>query len=186
MDIRFTHDFKEAQRLAAEGYEPIECAFGQRGSVLGRFAMDHHGTERHREGVALRACRDHFGALRDDPRFVVTGTPDADAVLAIVALAGLVPRAQISPAFYQIVDLNDVDPINSDLFSSPEGEALAWFNQRSHLTQSLEGFETAIEAMLQLLKQGISKQARASLRRADAHRRAMARDGVRARFIGGV
>lgn len=185
MDIRFTHDFKEAQRLAAEGFEPIECAFGQHESVLGPFAMDHHGAERHREGVAIRACRDHFGALRDDPRFVVTGTPDADAVLAIIALAGLAPQSTISPAFYEIVERNDVDPINSDLFESPEGEALAWFNQRQGLTQSEAGFRAAIKDMLQLLNQGISKHDRAQIRRSDTRRRAIAREGVIARFKAG-
>ena len=92
IDLKFSNDYGEVCRLRDVGYEPIECAFGQFGSVMGPLNMDHHGTESHREGVALRACRDLYGARREDPRFAVTGAPDADAVLAIIALAGLVPR----------------------------------------------------------------------------------------------
>ena len=86
IDIQFTNDFNEACILRDQGFEPIECAFGQFGSVMGPLCMDHHGTESHREGVALRACRDAYGARKNDPRFVVTGAPDADAVLSIIAL----------------------------------------------------------------------------------------------------
>ena len=70
LDLQFTNDIKEAQRFCDLGYEPIECAFGQYGSVMGPLNMDHHGTESHREGVAIRACRDHYGARMSDPRFV--------------------------------------------------------------------------------------------------------------------
>ena len=87
---------------------------------MGPLNMDHHGTESHREGVALRACRDLYGARREDPRFAVTGAPDADAVLAIIALAGLVPRDRLKPEFYTLVNRHDTDPIGIDLFSKPQ------------------------------------------------------------------
>ena len=131
LDIRFTNRFSEASKLRDEGYEPIECAFGQHGSVMGPFNMDHHGLESHREGVAIRACRDHYGALRHDRRFVVTGSPDADATLAIIGLAGLVPQDRLHPLFYQLVDDHDRDPIGMDLLALPHGLELMWFNQMS-------------------------------------------------------
>ena len=182
MQIVHTNDYHEACRLRDAGYEPIECAFGQYGSVLGEFALDHHGTESHREGVALRACRDLFGARRDDPRFVVTGTPDAAAVLAIVALPASVPAERIPPSFYTCVDLHDVDPIGHDLLASEDGERLAWFNQRPHLTQSEKGFRQAIDHMVRLLERGVDTATLKNVRSSDKARRRKAMEGVLARY----
>ena len=164
------------------GYEPIECAFGQRGSVLGPLKMDHHGTESHREGVAIRACRDHFGARMNDPRFVVTGAPDADAVLAIVALAALVPKACIKPSFYDLVNRFDVDPIGIDLFEEDDGAELAWFNHLQGLEQSEKGFRMAIDAMIKLLTTGVDQSQIQQTRRTDAARRRTAEQGICASF----
>ncbi len=176
--VRFTNDYATACRLRDEGFEPIECAFGQYGSVLGPLEMDHHGTESHREGVALRACRDLYGARADDPRFVVTGTPDADATLAIVALAALVPRDHLEPSFYELVDRHDTDPIGLDLLGAEEGLMLAWFNQHEGLTQSEKGFRAAIEVMTDLLNLGLDDQQRDQVRRADDNRRRTAVKGI--------
>ena len=178
--IRFTNDYEAACRLRDLGFEPIECAFGQHGSVLGPLNMDHHGTESHREGVALRACRDLYGARRDDPRFVVTGTPDADAVLAIVALAGLTPATRLDPVFFHLVDAHDTDPIGHDLLATPEGELIAYFNQQPGLFQNESGFYAAVKLMGTLLEDGLEKPARAHLRRADANRRRTALQGIEA------
>ncbi len=176
--IRFTHDYDTACRLRDEGFEPIECAFGQYGSVLGPLELDHHGTESHREGVAIRACRDFYGARAADPRFVVTGTPDADAVLAIVALSGLVERDALQPAFYEVVARHDTDPIGMDLLASDEGVMLGWFNQRAGLSQSEKGFQAAVQAMVDLLQMGLDDADRAQVRRADLSRRRTALRGV--------
>ncbi len=171
LEIRFTHNFDEATKLKDFGYEPIECAFGQYGSVMGPYNMDHHGRESHREGVALRACRDHFGALAHDPRFVVTGTPDADAVIAIIALAGLTARENLEPAFYELVNAHDTDPIGMDLLASPQGEVLSAFNLTQGLTQSTEGFQSAIGRMLDLLEHGLESHEVDGIRRTDMARR---------------
>jgi hypothetical protein len=178
MNIQFTHDYAKACRLRDAGFEPIECAFGQYGSVLGEYNLDHHGTESHREGVALRACRDLYGARAADPRFVVTGTPDADAVLAIVALAGLVPEHALSPTFYKLVNAHDTDPIGRTLFDSPEGIALAWFNQREKLMQSEQGFRTAIDHMVRLLTVGLTDAERNHVIKRDRGRRRRAEEGI--------
>ncbi|MFN3198620.1 MAG: hypothetical protein ACE366_09445 [Bradymonadia bacterium] len=178
LDIQFTHDHQEACRLRDAGYEPIECAFGQYGSVLGPLALDHHGTESHREGVALRACRDHHGARADDPRFVVTGTPDADAVLAIVALADLVPEGAISDQFYTLVNQHDTDPIGHDLMSTEAGLALAWFNQRPSMSQSAKGFRKAVTDMVRVLTQGLDAEDERHIRGSDRSRRRRAMEGI--------
>jgi hypothetical protein len=140
--------------------------------------MDHHGTESHRDGVALRACRDLYGARAADPRFVVTGTPDADAVLAIIALAGLVPQDRLDPEFYTLVNRYDTDPIGIDLFSEPSGLGLAWFNQVTHLTQSEDGFHRGIAAMVGLLTEGVSQHDADRIRRADENRKKRASEGM--------
>lgn len=184
LDIRYTNDYETACRLRDAGYEPVECAFGQHGSVMGRFDLDHHGAESHREGVALRACRDHYGALADDPRFVVTGTPDADAVLAIVALAGRVPAARIPADFYALVDEHDTDPIGKDLLATEQGLRLAWFNQRPGLYQNADGFQKAIGHMETLLRGEVSRAALDKVHRADMARRNKAVEGVSAIYDG--
>jgi hypothetical protein len=176
--IAHTHDYDTACRLRDDGYEPVECAFGQHGSVLGKYALDHHGTESHREGVALRACRDLYGARKRDPRFVVTGTPDADAVLAIVALAGLVPKANIAESFYRLVDRQDVDPIGLDLFSETSGVELAWFNQRPDIYPNEAGFRRAVSEMTHLLEVGIAPEERERAIASDRGRRRRALEGI--------
>ena len=182
MDLKFTHEYAEAVALRDAGYEPIECAFGQYGSVLGRYDMDHHGTESHREGVAIRACRDVYGALAADPRFVVTGTPDADAVLAIVALSARVPRDLLRPAFYKMVDRYDTDPIGVDLLATEVGLQLAWFNQREGLGQTEAGFHRAIASMVELLEAGLDEPKRVKVRKSHRARRRRAMTGVAALY----
>ena len=180
LDIRFTHHYYEAVRLASAGYEPIECAFGQFGSVLGPLNMDHHGKESHREGVAIRACRDHYGHHRSTPKFVVTGAPDADAVIAIIALAGLVPKEDLPSELYELVNAFDVDPIGIDLFSQPFGTELAWFNHIQGLEQSAKGFQDGIAAMIRVLTGGLTDKDRNKTIRSDRARRERAEEGVRA------
>lgn len=177
-EIVFTHDYAEACRLRDAGYEPIECAFGQHGSVLGEYAMDHHGTESHREGVALRACRDLYGARAADPRFVVTGVPDADAVLAIIALAGLVPQDRLDPELYELINLHDIDPIGRDLFAAPSGELLAWFNQQEHLRCTEAGFHKALQLMMRVTLGDVPKRELSKVRKSDMARRHKALEGI--------
>lgn len=178
--IAFTNDYDDAVRLRDMGYEPIECAFGQYGSVLGPLALDHHGTESHREGVAIRACRDHWGARRKDPRFVVTGTPDADAVLAITALAGLVPREAVPTAFYETVARQDVDPIGMDLLELEDafGLELAWFNQQPDAPPNEGGFRRALGHMHHVLTVGLTDAERQHVRASDLSRRRKALQGA--------
>ena len=145
---------------------------------MGALAMDHHGVESHRDGVALRACRDHYGALSNNPKFVVTGTPDADAVLAIIALAGLVPKSSLSPEFYELVNAHDTDPIGIDLLDSEHGVKLAWFNQLSKLSQSERGFRRAVDAMQRLLTAGLSEQDIESVVKTDRGRKRAATTGI--------
>ncbi|MEE2789630.1 MAG: hypothetical protein VX589_19985 [Myxococcota bacterium] len=178
LEIRFTHHYAEAVRLRDNGYEPIECAFGQHGSVLGALQMDHHGLESHREGVAIRACRDHYGARQADPRFVVTGSPDADAVLAIIGLAGLVPKNMLQPSLYELVDAHDRDPIGMNLLASADGLKLMWFNQLTGLVQSEGGFRVAIDQMCTLLEDRLSPEVLQAVSKADRGRRRAAWRGI--------
>lgn len=167
--ITHTNQIFEARQLTDRNYEPIECAFGE-GSVLGPLNMDHHGPESWREGVALRACRDHYGARKEDPRFVVTGTPDADAILAIIALAALVPSSQIHPDFYELVNRRDLDPIHVDLLTEPFGEELLFFQQTEKLRRDGPSFYRALEVMRGLLMRGITPEERSQVRRKEERR----------------
>ena len=127
LDIQYVTDPRAAERLRDQGYEPVECSFAS--SIVGALQMDHHGTLSHLDGVAIRACRDHLGARKDDPRFVVTGTADADATFAIAALAGILPERPSVPLLElaHIINQEDMDPYAVDLRATAAGRlVLLW------------------------------------------------------------
>ncbi|MCA9545698.1 MAG: hypothetical protein KC613_14940, partial [Myxococcales bacterium] len=115
---------------------------------------------------------------------VVTGTPDADAVLAIVALAGLVPKDALEPAFYELVNRHDTDPIGVDLLATEQGVRLAWFNQRERLFQNEDGFRKAIGHMVRLLRGEVPAAELKAVSKSDRGRRRRAGEGILARLDG--
>ena len=84
LDIRIAATADEARAALAEGYEPVECAFGSE-SVVGPLGLDHHGALSDRPPVCRQALDLHSGARLAS--FVVTGIPDADATMAMALLA---------------------------------------------------------------------------------------------------
>lgn len=141
--VRVTNDASEVRDLVSQGYAAIECSIGGE-SIVCDLEMDHHGERSHLESVAIRAYRDHYGARAEDPRFVLVGSPDADATFSIAALAGLLPHPSVEvPAYLpphvkkskqrdlitlaQTIATIDTDPIGRDLSSMPCGaELLLW------------------------------------------------------------
>lgn len=128
LSIATTNNYEEADAYRLSGYEPIECSFGNRGSVVGKLMMDHHGDLSHLEGVAIRAYRDYRGACVGYSKFVVTGQSDADATFAIAALIGLLPDGLDKLA--ELVNQVDVNPVDIDLTETREGQQLLWWNQQ--------------------------------------------------------
>lgn len=195
MDIRWTANKEEAQALAAQGFEPIECSFADQ-SVLGALAMDHHGRMSHLEGVAIRAYRDQFGARRDDPRFVVTGTADADATFAIAALAGLLPHPsratelEAAPAAVRtaltrdltgladLITRVDVAPIGIDLAQEEWGPWLLLWNVLSAPAQDALAFYGGVDRWRALLKGRPLDPLLAAVREQEADRRRLARNAA--------
>lgn len=166
MQIEIIHTSKPetARELAGRGYEPIECAFGAvGGSVLGPLAMDHHGAESHREGVAIRAYRDHFGSRVADPRFVVTGDCDADATFAIASLCGLLPHPSRKvaldgkpgwlvaaltrdvTALAELVNLRDTDPFKIKLPEHLWGPTVLLWQQLATGEEDATGFHAGVD-----------------------------------------
>jgi len=162
MEIIHTNSTETAKALSKKGYEPIECSFGHHGSVVGPLVMDHHGEHSELEGVALRAYRDHFGARKDDPRFVVTGAADADACFCIASLMGLLPHPSRLDEFEsapphirkamtadllvlgEIVNQMDTAPIGVRLEETDEGSLLLLWNQTSGQAQDALGFYAGV------------------------------------------
>lgn len=169
IQIVHVNNYTDAAELAIRGYEPIECSFGTEGSVLGPLAMDHHGAESHREGVAVRSYRDHFGARRDDPRFVVTGDADQDATFAIAALAGLLPHPSRAAEFEQapphvrsvwtqdlselaeLTNAYDVAPIGLRLETQRWGPTLILWDQTASTTRDVIAFFAGVDRWRALL-----------------------------------
>lgn len=121
-------DAAAAREFRDRGYCPVECAYGEE-SVIDDLAMDHHGPLAALEPVSVRAWRDHHGARARDPRFVVAGKVDADAAMAIAALAGTVPGPDTAGSgpvadLVELIGLLDVDPIGRDITTSPAGGLL--------------------------------------------------------------
>lgn len=164
MTIQIVHvsTAHEASEYLELGYEPIECSFGTK-SVVGQLTMDHHGSLSHLEGVAVRAYRDHFGARKSDPRFVVTGAADGDACFCIAALCGLLPHpsrvTELEKApppikaagtkdisvLAALVNQVDTAPIGVRLEETEEGVTLLLWNQLSSSVQDATAFHAGID-----------------------------------------
>jgi hypothetical protein len=144
----------QARELAALGYCPIECSFGTE-SVVDGFAMDHHGSFSHLESVAVRACRDHLGVRKSDPRFVVTGAADADATLAIATLAGLLPThpSRIAELLQlaALVHQADVSPIGLRLEETDLGIQLLLWKRLASGVQDATAFHAGVDRWRMLL-----------------------------------
>lgn len=107
--IEYTSKWEEAEELSKKGYEPVECAFGDK-SVVGKFVLDHHGRYSNEDAVSVKAAKLAIEGKRHH-EFVVTGTPDCDQIYAIAALSGLIP---ISMDDAEAIAEIDVDPIGRD------------------------------------------------------------------------
>lgn len=155
ISIIHTHDINNARRLLDAGYCPIELSLGGQ-SIVDELEMDHHGCLSHLEGVAVRAYRDHFGARKNDPRFVVTGAADSDATFCIAALCGILPhpsraaefetappwmKAAMTKDVSSVADLVnrwDIAPIGIRREESEEGIVhLLWNQLSSHCDDAL-------------------------------------------------
>lgn len=151
LNITVTNSADEVRDLISQGYAAIECSIGGE-SLVCDLQMDHHGENSHLESVAVRAYRDHFGARRNDQRFVVVGTPDADACFCIASLAGLLPHPSVEVPDYlpphvkaakqrdlselaQTVAIIDTDPIGRDLSAMPFGAELLLWNALMSFSQ---------------------------------------------------
>ena len=85
ISIRVASTADEARAALADGYEPVECAFGGE-SVVGPLGLDHHGALADLPPVCEQAWAMRSGGTTRT-RFVATGAPDADASLAMALLA---------------------------------------------------------------------------------------------------
>lgn len=149
MVLAITDEVDVAIGARSAGFCPVECAFGS-ASIIDEFGLDHHGPNSHLPPACLQAAK-AAGARSDDPRFVVTGAPDADATLAVLIMAGLLDPEQV-PELLRVAAQRDVDPhvdMLSECFKHSEVCALLHFQQQRWGTwkDALVGLLTAIEAV---------------------------------------
>jgi len=106
IDIVVANKAEEAKKYVEEGRCPVECSYGNV-SVVDELELDHHGEYSHKPPVCLQAL-DLVGIRKDDPRFVVAGSPDADATYCIALLIGLLkPNLYVKRLAETIAKLDD-------------------------------------------------------------------------------
>lgn len=93
LSVVVSNDVKEIKDLVAQGYCPVECSI-EGDSIVDDLVMDHHGKYSHLGPVSTRSYLEHYGARKDDPRFVIAECVDADAAFTVAALAGLLPHPE--------------------------------------------------------------------------------------------
>jgi len=98
-------------------FEPVECSFG-RVSVIGNQRLEHHGPFSGEDPVSVKSERlaSNPGFQKLD-RFVVAGSPDPDAVFAILRLSGAI---QSNPSLAASIGKLDLDPVGIQRRSDPE------------------------------------------------------------------
>ena len=141
---------EEATQALNEGFCPVECSFGEV-SVVDELMLDHHGDLSHLP-PACRQGEAAWGARRDDARFVVTGGADADAVMAIIMVAGLLDPATIQPLL-SVIAQRDVSPHVDMVTACREDKqvtALLWWLQQRWASwqAAVEGMVTAVTKVL--------------------------------------
>jgi len=108
IDIVVANKAEEARKYLEEGRCPVECSYGDV-SVVDELELDHHGPYSHKPPVCIQAL-DLAGIRKDDPRFVVAGSPDADATYCIALLIGLIkPNLYVKRLAETIAKLDEGD-----------------------------------------------------------------------------
>jgi len=131
MKIEVASSVQQALALRSAGWCPVECAFGTE-SVVDELVLDHHGPFSNLEPVSIRGYRDHQGCRRADPRFVVAGSPDADATFAIASLADVLPadtecRSADPGRLAQYIAARDLDPLEKHNTGAAETDYVRLF-----------------------------------------------------------
>ena len=115
LELVYTNNFKEASKYRDQGYEPVECAFGDEGSVVGPLVLDHHCQFSAEEPVSLKA----FKLVKEGyfrRKFVVSGQADPDEIYSILELSREIKASlEISASIAQM----DLDPIGIDRLVEP-------------------------------------------------------------------
>lgn len=182
IQIRHVNSIEEARTALAEGWCPIECSFGLE-TVVDDLQMDHHGPLSHLTPISIRAYTQHFGARRDDPRFVVTGNPGADDIFAILALAGLLPHPtqQVPPHLAKVMQVDlielaqfiaklDRDPVGVKKSQHPWGAHLIIWGSMSQGENGIVRHNAALWLMLQAVTNRFAPEILAAAKAADEAR----------------
>ena len=116
LDLVYTNNFKEAGKYRNKGYEPVECAFGEKGSVVGPLVLDHHCQYSSEEPVSLKSFKLVVEKGISCHKFVATGQADPDSIYSMLVLSGEIkPSLEISASIAQM----DLDPIGLDRLTEP-------------------------------------------------------------------
>ena len=142
-NILFTNNFDEASAAVKEGYEPVEWADGKH-SLVGPLILDHHGKYSKEPPVSIKAARMALQGRRGMEDFVVMGLPDADAVLTIGYLSGLI---EPNLAIAQAVATLDLDPVGVDRCSGEYIREIV-FEHLSTFENSLQGYIHGLQAAM--------------------------------------
>ena len=191
IELKYTITYDDALRFAEEGFTPIECSFGNK-SVTAYGGLDHHGDVKHLPPVCLQALERIENEQADvSSRFVVTGSADADACFAILALSGKLNDMESEKrlALAEAIAHVDLDPIrySPGIVIKEEAseekvhayESILLFNYKTKgIARGEEGFHAALDVMEDIAFERFSRQDYEEAIRSNEERIKLAETGI--------
>jgi hypothetical protein len=145
VDLKYANTVEEAWKHCAEGFEPVECAFG-RESVVGPRVLDHHGQYSKNEAVSIKAAKLVLGG-EEHYKFVVAGAPDHDQMYAIATLSRNI-EANLDEA--TAVAEMDTDPIGRPRTSERYFKNLLFEQRTNSVPRNETGARMALSTLVDI------------------------------------
>lgn len=138
IEIEYVNTKEGAKWFLEKGYCPIECSFGGE-SVVDGLEMDHHGSLSGLEPISIRAYRDLYGFREKNPYFVVTRTPDPDAIFTILSLSGMIDKDKWA-SLASLIAKHDLEPIGLNIPVMWDGDLFLFLHSFSNSKSTQESW----------------------------------------------
>ena len=172
--IVYAKTVEQAEAFLKEGYEPVECSFGNV-SVVGPLVLDHHGIYSSEPAVSVKAVSLAKQGIIVE-KFVTTGFVDTDAAYTIGVLFGAIPPDEEEA---QAIAELDTNPRLYDQTEQRYRRSLIYRRATIHLPLSLEGFVSGVEQAIRVFNGRYEPEEDGAAVAAEFNRREEARKAIR-------